>query len=383
MINTIYLDNQATTATDPAVTREILPFFTDVFANPASFNQPSLRANSVVENGRAVIADIINCQPNEIIFTSGATESINMAIKGLFPCNSLGHIVTVKSEHSAVLASCRHLERQGVSVTYLDVTENGLINLETLSNAITDRTKLVAVMEVNNEIGVIQPIDEIGKICRQKNIPFFVDAAQSFGKLKIDVDHSNISMLAISGHKIYAPKGIGSLYIKKKMKNQITPLIHGGGQENWMRSGTLNVPGIVGLAKAAEIAANEMEVEQERILSLRNLFLKIIREQMVDVFVNGDLEKRIAGNLNLSFKNVSGDVLMNRLENIIVSRGSACNSSKNQGSHVLKAIGLSDDLADSAIRISIGRFTTKEEIIFAAHRISSIVNDIRKISTTA
>jgi cysteine desulfurase len=265
----------------------------------------------------------------------------------------------------------------------LDVEESVLVNLQKLADAITAETKLVVVMQVNNEIGIIQPIEEIGRICLQNNVPFFVDMAQSFGKMKIDVQQLNVSMLAISGHKVYAPKGIGALYVNKKLKNKIVPLLHGGGQENGLRSGTLNVPGIVGLAKATEIAVSQMQTEQNRVLSLRNLLLKLIQENVADVVVNGDLQNRIAGNLNLSFKNVSGDVLLNRLENIIVSRGSACNSSKNQGSHVLNAIGLSDELSDSAIRISIGRYTTEEEIIRAAEKISSTVNNIRKISILA
>lgn len=379
----LYLDYQATTPVDPEVLKVMLPFFSDRFVNPASSNKLGFEINSIIVNGRNVIAKSLNCKSNEIIFTSGATESINTAIKGLFEFNAKGHVVTLKTEHSAVLNTCRYLERKGVDVTYLDVEKNGLVNLQKLSDAITSDTKLVAVMHVNNEIGVIQPIEEIGKICFQKNIPFFVDAAQSFGKMEINVLHCNISLLAVSGHKIYAPKGIGSLYVSKKIKSKIIPLIHGGDQEDGLRSGTLNVPGIVGLSRATEIAVAQMQAEQTRVLTLRNLLLKLIQEKVSDVVVNGDLENRIAGNLNLSFKNVTGDVMLNRLENIVVSRGSACNSSKNQGSHVLKAICLSDDLADSAIRISIGRFTTEEEIFQAAEQISSTVNDIRKISIIA
>lgn len=383
MNQTIYLDYQATTPTDPQVVNEMLLYFSDKFSNPASSSHLGLEVNSIIEDCRTVVSKAINCQENELLFTSGATESVNAAIKGLFEFETKGHLVTLKSEHSAVLNTCRYLERKGIAVTYLDVEENGLVNLQKLLAAITDETKLVAVMQVNNEIGVVQPIEEIGKICLQKNVPLFVDAAQSFSKMEIDVQRCNISMLAISGHKIYAPKGIGALYVSKKIKSKIVPLIHGGGQENGLRSGTMNVPGIVGLAKATEISVEQMQSEQKRILSLRNLLLKLIQEKVSDVVVNGDLENRVAGNLNLSFKNVSGDVLLNRLENIVVSRGSACNSSKNQGSHVLKAIGLSDELADSAIRISIGRFTTEEEIILAAEKINSTVSDIRKISTFA
>jgi cysteine desulfurase len=379
----LYLDYQATTPVDPEVLKVMLPFFSDRFVNPASSNKLGFEINSIIVNGRNVIAKSLNCKSNEIIFTSGATESINTAIKGLFEFNAKGHVVTLKTEHSAVLNTCRYLERKGVDVTYLDVEKNGLVNLQKLSDAITSDTKLVAVMHVNNEIGVVQPIEEIGKICFQKNIPFFVDTAQSFGKMEINVLHCNISMLAVSGHKIYAPKGIGALYVSKKIKSKIIPLIHGGGQEDGLRSGTLNVPGIVGLSRATEIAVAQMQAEQTRVLTLRNLLLKLIQEKVSDVIVNGDLENRVAGNINLCFKNVSGDVLMNRLENIVVSRGSACNSSKNQGSHVLKAIGLSDELADSAIRISIGRFTSEKEIMQAAEQISSIVNDIRKISIIA
>ncbi len=383
MNKNIFLDYQSTTPTDPQVFMAMLPYFTDKFSNPASSNPSGIEMNAEIEECRSVLARAINCQPNEILFTSGATESINTAIKGIFEFANSGHVVTLKSEHSAVLNACRHLEKKGVAVTYLDVEENGLVNLQKLSEAITANTKLVAVMQVNNEIGVIQPIEEIGKICLQKNVPLFVDAAQSFGKMEIDVGKLNISMLAVSGHKVYAPKGVGALYVSKKIKDKIVPLLHGGGQEEGLRSGTLNVPGIVGLAKATQIAIEQMQTEQSRILSLRNLLLKLIQEKVSDLVVNGDLQNRIAGNLNLSFRNVSGDVLVNRLENVVVSRGSACNSSKNQGSHVLKAIGLPDELADSAIRISIGRFTTEEEIIQAAKIISSTVNTIRKISIIA
>lgn len=384
MLNhTIYLDYQATTPTDPMVVKTMLPYFSHKFSNPASSSQSGLEVNSIIEVCRTVIAKAINCQANEILFTSGATESVNAAIKGLFEFETKGHIVTLKSEHSAVLNTCRYLERRGITITYLDVDENGLVDLQKLSNAIKGETKLVAVMQVNNEIGVVQPIEEIGNICQEKNVPLFVDAAQSFGKMPIDVQRYKISMLAISGHKIYAPKGVGALYVSKKIKSKIFTLMHGGGQENGLRSGTLNVPGIVGLGKATEISLEQMQTEQSRILNLRNLLLKLIKEKVSDVIVNGHLEKRVAGNLNISFKNVSGDVLLNRLENIVVSRGSACNSAKNQGSHVLKAIGLSDELADSAIRISIGRFTTVEEIILSAEKINSTVYDIRKISTIA
>jgi len=383
MNQTIYLDYQATTPTDPKVVKAMLPYFLDKFFNPASSNPSGAEVTTEIEECRSVIARAINSQSNEILFTSGATESINLAIKGLFEPENSGRIVTLRTEHSAVLNCCRYLERKGIPVSYVDVEENGLVNLQKLSAAITSETKLVSIMQVNNEIGVIQPIEEIGKICRQKNVPLFVDAAQSFGKMEIDVQGNNISMLAISGHKIYAPKGIGALYINEKLKNKIVPLLHGGGQENGLRSGTLNVPGIVGFAKATEIAVEQMPIEKNRILTLRDLLLKLIQEKVSDVVVNGDLKNRIAGNLNLSFKNISGDVLLNRLENVVVSRGSACNSSKNQGSHVLKAIGLPDELSDSAIRISIGRFTTEEEIIHTAEKISSTVNNIRKISTFA
>lgn len=381
MLNkSIYLDYQATTPTDPEVVKVMLPYFLDKYFNPASSNQTGKDINNVIEECRSVISKCINCKSNELLFTSGATESINTAIKGLFNYENKGHIVTLKSEHRAVLKTCRFLEKKGITVTYLDIEENGLVNLQKLADAIRVDTKLVAIMQVNNEIGVIQPISEIGKVCSQKDIPFFVDAAQSFGKMKIDVQQHNISMLAVSGHKIYAPKGVGALYINKKLKNKFVPLLHGGGQENGLRSGTLNVPGIVGFAKATEISIAEMQIEQNRILSLRNLLLKLIQEKVNGVIVNGDMKNRIAGNLNLSFKNIPGDVLLNRLDNVIVSRGSACNSSKNQGSHVLRAIGLSDEIADSTIRISIGRFTTEEEIILAAEKIIETVNNIRKIS---
>lgn len=378
----IYLDYQATTPTDPEVFKAMSPYFSDKFFTQSS-SQPGKDVNQEIESCRYILSQAINARPNEILFTSGATESINNAIKGLFEHDNKGHIVTVKTEHSAVLNTCRYLEKKGIAVTYLNVEENGLVNLQKLEEAITEHTKLVAVMQVNNEIGVIQPIEEIGKICALKKVPFLVDAAQSFGKMHIDVLQSNISMLAISGHKIYGPKGIGALYVNNSVKNEISPLLHGGGQEYGLRSGTLNIAGIVGLAKATEIAVEKMPTEQVKILSLRNLLLNLIQKEVNDVAVNGDMHNRIAGNLNLSFQNVSGDVLLNRLEKVILSRGSACNALKNQGSHVLNAIGLSDDLSDSAIRISIGRYTTEEEIVLAAETISTTVNNIRKISTLA
>jgi cysteine desulfurase len=378
---TIYLDYQATTPLDKEVFEAMLPYFTEKFANPSSASLLGADVNAVIDEARTIIASAINSFSSEILFTGSATESINMALKGLFDFDTKGHIITVKSEHSAVLNTCRFLEKKGVSITYLDVQEDGLVNLEDLVNAIQDDTKLIAIMHVNNEIGVIQPIEAIGKICKKKNIIFFVDAAQSFSKIPIDVKRFSIDLLAISGHKIYGPKGIGALYVNKKIKNKIAPLLHGGGQEDGLRSGTLNVTGIIGLAKATQIAVAQMQIEQQQILNLRNKLLHLIQTNVSDTVVNGNIDNRIAGNLNICFKNVSGDVLLNKLEQVIVSRGSACNASHHQGSHVLKAIGLSDNLADSAIRISIGRFTTDAEIEYAAEKITAIVTNIREIST--
>ena len=376
----IYLDYQATTPVAPEVVEVMLPYFTEDFIYPSLTNSLGRKINLAVEKSREVVAQSLNCNPNELFFTSGATESINTAIKGLFECEQNGNIVTTKIEHSAVLSTCRHLSRRGITTTYMDVEGNGLIDLQKLSDSITADTKLVAVMEVNNEIGVIQPIKEIGEICLKKNVPLFVDAAQSYGKMNIDVQQSNISMLAASGHKIYAPKGVGILYVNKKIKSKLLPLLHGGGQENGFRAGTLNIPNIIGLSKAVEIATAEMQSEQKRILTLRNLLLKLLEEKLTDIAIIGDMKNRIAGNLNISFKDVSGDILFNHLENVIISKGSACNSMKNQSSHVLKAMGIPSNLIDSAIRISIGRYTTESEIVMAAERISKTVNKIREIS---
>ncbi len=376
----VYLDYQSTTPVDGEVLKAVLPYMTEFYFNPASQNSYGYKVNKAIENARTIIGKAINCKQNEIFFTSGASESINMVLKGFYENKNSGHIVTLKTEHSAILNTCKYLESKGINVTYLDVNEDGLVDIEKLSNAITSKTDFVLIMHVNNEIGVVQPIEEIGEICKKSGAIFFVDAAQSFGKIEIDVQKCNISVLVLSGHKIYSIKGTGAVYINNKIKNDFSPLIHGGGQEYGLRSGTLNVPGIVGLSKATEISIDSIKTEQLRILGLRNLFLNIIEEQVLDFKINGCLKNRLAGNLSLTFKDVSSETIIDKLEDIIVSRGSACNSLKNKGSHVLKALGLTSDEAESTIRISIGRYTTDEEITFAAKKISLTVNNIRQIS---
>jgi len=376
----IYLDYQSTTPVDNRVMKAVEKYYTESFYNPSSSNKLGQKINSEIENARLIISKAINCDSNEIFFTSGASESINTAIKGYFQKLQNAEIITLKTEHSAVLKTCKHLNHNGVKTSFANINNDGLIDIAVFEKSFTTDTKMVSIMHVNNEIGTIQPIKDIGVICKNKNVPLFVDAAQSFGKVKIDVKEMNISMLAISGHKIYAPKGVGVIYVNKELQSKINPLIHGGGQENGFRSGTLNVPGIIGLAKATELALKDIVIEQNKVMQLRNLFLELLNENVDGFVVNGSMKHRLPSNLNISFKGVSGDVLINQLKDVYVSRGSACNSNKNEGSHVLKAIGLSQELIDSAIRISIGRFTTEAEIIKSVEIISSIVNRIRNIS---
>lgn len=377
----VYLDYHATTPTDPVVLEAMIPFFTGMFGNPASLNKSGRQVYKIVEDCRAVIATTIGGAPTEIVFTAGATEAINLALKGFFSVTKKTHLITLRTEHSAVLQTSRYLEKQGITVTLLDVSGNGLVNMDELENAITPQTGMICIMHVNNEIGVVQPIEQIGDLCKQRGICFFTDAAQSFGKIPIDTRASNIGMMALSGHKIYGPKGIGALFVSNRYRGMIAPLFHGGGQEGGLRSGTLNVPGIVGFAEAARLCCTCMNEEQDRIGKLRDLLLERLSIDIPGAIINGDLKKRIAGNLNICFPGVPGEILLNQLEDVIVSRGSACNSSRNQGSHVLRALGLDDDLAESSLRIGIGRYNTEEDILFAAERISSAVREIRSITT--
>tara|TARA_Y100000768_G_scaffold384170_1_gene367682 strand:+ start:380 stop:1549 length:1170 start_codon:yes stop_codon:yes gene_type:complete len=381
----IYLDNNSTTPVDDNVLDAMLPYFRENFGNAASRNHPfGITAKSAVSQSRKDIASYINAEKHEIVFTSGATESINLGIKGFVEQNQKkgNHIIVPKTEHKAVLDTCSVLSNKGYQISYLDVEHNGLINLDDLLSTITPNTILIAVMHANNEIGVLQPIDEIGAICSEKDITFFVDAAQSFGKEIIDVKKSKIDMLSASGHKIYGPKGIGFLYINKSDKNiQIESLIDGGGHENGMRSGTLNVPGIVGFSEAAKISFASLDTFKNKELALRNHLLSSLTEKLDKFEVNGDLTQRLAGNLNLSFEGVNGDALLVGMDDIAVSNGAACSSSVKEPSYVLKALGRKDALADASLRIGIGRSNTKKEIDYTVEKIVKVVSNLREIES--
>lgn len=359
--NIKYLDYNSTTPIDPRVLDAMLPFLKDNFANSSSTHHMGKNINEKVKQAREQIADFINSEPNELIFTSGATEAINLAIKGVAESyfNKGKHIITVLTEHKAVLDTCKDLERKGFEVTYLPVLSNGLIDLVKLKQTIRPDTVLVSVMYVNNEIGVIQPIKEIAKLAHKTGALFMTDATQTVGKTAIDVNDLDVDLLCFSGHKMYAPKGIGALYVRNKTK--LTPQIHGGGHEQGLRSGTLNVPGIIALAKACEIASEEMILNQRNISVLRNK-LEAELLKLPNTSINGDSEKRIYNTLNICFKGQDANVLIGRMKNIAVSNGSACSSSVIEASHVLKAMGLNDDDAFASLRFSVGKFNTMEDI---------------------
>jgi cysteine desulfurase len=379
----IYLDYQATTPTDPRVVEKMLPYFTEKFGNPHSRNHEyGWEAEEAVETGRAQIASIIGADPREVIFTSGATESNNLAIKGVlrFHKDRRNHLITVVTEHKCVLESARHLEMEGCEATYLPVQKNGLLDLDLLRNAITDKTALVSVMAVNNEIGVIQPLKEIGAICREKGVYFHTDAAQAVGKIALDVNDMNIDLMSISGHKLYGPKGIGALYVRRKPRVRLEALIHGGGQERGLRSGTLPTPLCVGLGEACAIAEKEMAGEAERLRYLRDRLLKGIQDALPEVYVNGDLESRIPGNLNISFAYVEGEGLMMGIKTLSVSSGSACTSASLEPSYVLRALGVEEELAHTSIRFGLGRFTTEQDIDYAIEQVVTAVRRLRELS---
>ncbi|MGE0251369.1 MAG: IscS subfamily cysteine desulfurase [Dongiaceae bacterium] len=379
----IYLDYQATTPMDPRVLEAMLPYFTEKFGNPHSRNHLyGWEAEDAVEEAREEIAKIINADAKEIIFTSGATESNNLALKGVghFYKDKKNHVITCVTEHKCVLDSCRHLEQEGFEITYLPVKPNGLIDMEQLKAAITDKTALVSIMMVNNEIGVIQPVAEIGKLCRERGVFFHTDAAQAVGKVPIDVEAMNIDLLSISGHKIYGPKGIGALYVRRRPRVRLQALIDGGGQERGMRSGTLPTPLCVGLGKACEIARLEMTEENKRLETLRRRFLQTLRRELKDIYINGDEDHRVPGNLNISFAYVEGESLMMGIKNLSVSSGSACTSASLEPSYVLRALGVEEELAHTSLRIGFGRFTTEEEVDRAAADIIAAVNKLRAMS---
>ncbi len=373
----IYLDYQATTPLDQRVLDAMMPYLTRDFGNPHSTEHSfGWKADAAVEIARKQVADLVGAQKSEIIFTSGATESNNMAIKGVAFAHhpSKNHIVTIKSEHECVLACMRSLEKSGFKVTYLDIDQNGLIDLEQLSAAITDRTSLVSVMAVNNEIGIIQDLKAIGEICLKKSVVFHTDAAQGAGKIPLDVDRMNIDVMSISGHKMYGPKGIGALYVRKD--TAIIPLFDGGGQEQGLRSGTLSPALCAGLGKACEIALLEMEKDDIHIAALSTRFLDKINIGLNHVKLNGGIEDRYRGNLNLTFEDVKSDLLVADLKDIAVSTGSACSSASAKSSYVLKELGLSEKDISSSIRIGFGRMTTKEEIDEAVNHIIKVVQNL-------
>jgi cysteine desulfurase len=380
----IYLDNHATTPMDPRVLDAMMPYFTEHFGNAASRNHAfGWVAEEAVEKARKQIGQLIGANAKEIIFTSGATESNNLAIKGVAQMYAErgNHIITAATEHKAVLDTCKRLEKEGVRVTYLPLKGDGLVDLDMLREAITDKTILVSIMYANNEIGVIQPIREIGRICKEKGILFHTDAVQAVGKIPVNVIEDNIDLLSLSGHKIYGPKGVGALYVRRRNPRvQLTAQMDGGGHERGMRSGTLNVPGIVGLGAACEIAGREMAEEAARVRRLRDKLKAKLESELEEVYVNGSMEHRLPGNLNMSFAYVEGESLLMGINDVAVSSGSACTSATLEPSYVLKALGLGDDLAHTSIRFGIGRFNTEEEIDYTANKVISVVNKLRELS---
>jgi len=383
-----YMDNHATTQMDPRVLEAMLPFFTGKFGNAASRNHAfGWEAEEAVENSRQQIAKLIGATAKEIIFTSGATESNNLAIKGIAEMyrERGNHIITQQTEHKAVLDTCKRLEKYGFNVTYLPVQADGLISIEDLRNAIVtegpNKTILVSIMFANNEIGVIQPVAEIGKLCHEHGIIFHTDAVQAVGKVPVDVQAMNIDVLSLTGHKLYGPKGCGALYVRRRNPRvQIQAQIDGGGHERGMRSGTLNVPGIVGLGKACEIAGEEMAAESARLIELRDYMKNKFEAALDYVHVNGNMEHHLPGNLNMSFVYVEGESLLMGINDIAVSSGSACTSATLEPSYVLKALGLGDDVAHSSIRFGLGRFNTKAEVDYVSDKLIDVVLKLRELS---
>jgi cysteine desulfurase len=376
----IYFDNHATTTVDPRVVEEMLPYFSERFGNASSRSHGfGWAAAKAVETARERVAKLIRAKAEEIVFTSGATESDNLAIKGVAEANRTrgNHIITALTEHKAVLDSCKRLERSGFRVTYLPVKKDGLIDLDELRPVISDETILVTIMVANNETGVLQPIAEIGKLCRKRDVVFHTDAAQAAGKIPIDVGAQNIDLLSISAHKFYGPKGVGVLYARNGMK--VLPMIDGGGQERGLRSGTLNVPGIVGAGKACEICQQEMPQESCRIGGLRNRLRDNIVSKLDKVYINGSLEHRLPGNLNLSFAGLDGEELLTALDDIALSSGAACTSAHIEPSHVLRALGISEELAQASLRFGIGRFNTEAEVDYVAGRVIQAVEQLREL----
>ncbi|HUO03744.1 MAG TPA: IscS subfamily cysteine desulfurase [Candidatus Binataceae bacterium] len=381
----IYMDNHATTRIDSRVLDAMMPYLTDKFGNAASRNHSfGWEAEEAVDKGRNQVAALIGAKAKEIIFTSGATESDNLAIKGVleFYKDKGNHIITCVTEHKAVLDSCRALERTGkATVTYLPVDKYGQVDPDEVRKAITDKTVLITIMWANNEIGTIHKIHEIGKLAKEKGIIFHCDAVQAIGKVPVDVEKAGVDIASISGHKLYGPKGVGAIYIRSKgPRVRVTPIIDGGGHERGMRSGTLNVPGIVGLGAACEIAGREMAEETERLLSLRNKLHAGLSERLDEIYLNGHPTERLPGNLNMSFAYVEGESLLMGLNDIAVSSGSACTSATLEPSYVIRALGIDDELAHSSIRFGLGRFNTEEEVDFVTGRVEREVKRLREMS---
>ena len=380
----VYMDYQATTPMDPRVLEEMLPYFMEKFGNAASRNHPfGWAGEEAVENARAQVASLIGATPKEIIFTSGATESDNLMIKGVAEMyrEKGNHIITQAIEHKAVLDTCKRLEKDGFEVTYLPVGKDGRVNPEDVRKAITPKTILITIMYANNEIGIINPIQEIGKIAKEHGIFFASDGVQAVGKIPVDVQKDNIDLLAISAHKIYGPKGVGALYVRRRNPRvQLAAIIDGGGHERGMRSGTLNVPGIVGLGAACEIAQKEMAEESVRLRRLRDRLKAGLEAKLDEVFINGSLEHRLPNNLNMSFAYVEGESLLMGINDIAVSSGSACTSATLEPSYVLKALGVGEDLAHTSIRFGLGRFNTEEEVDYVTDKMVTVVTKLRELS---
>ena len=384
MSKPIYFDNHATTPVDPRVLDAMIPYFTENFGNAASRNHAyGWAAEDAVEKGRKQIASLIGATSKEIVFTSGATESNNLAIKGVAEmyAEKGNHIITAATEHKAVLDTCKHLEKKGCRITYLPLQGDGLIDLDMLRDAITDKTILISIMYANNEIGVIQPMAEIGKIAKERGVLFHSDAVQACGKIPVNVIADGIDLLSITGHKLYGPKGVGALYVRRKSPRvQLTAQMDGGGHERGMRSGTLNVPAIVGLGAACELAQQEMAVESVRLRGLRDRLRAKLEANLEEVYINGSMEHRLPNNLNMSFAYVEGESLLMGINDIAVSSGSACTSATLEPSYVLKALGLGDDLAHTSIRFGLGRFNTEAEVDYVAQKMIDVVNKLRELS---
>jgi len=380
----IYMDNHATTPMDPRVLEAMLPYFTDKFGNAASRNHSfGWAGEEAVENARQQVASLVGATAKEIIFTSGATESDNLMIKGVAEMyrEKGNHIITQAIEHKAVLDTCKNLEKHGFEVTYLPVERDGRVDPEQVRKAIKPTTILVCVMYANNEIGIINPIQEIGKIAKEHGIIFAVDGVQAAGKVPVDVQKDNIDLLAISAHKMYGPKGVGALYVRRRNPRvQLSAIIDGGGHERGMRSGTLNVPGIVGLGKACELCQQEMAQESERIRGLRDRLRKGLEAKLDEVFINGSMEHRLPNNLNMSFAYVEGESLLMGINDVAVSSGSACTSATLEPSYVLKALGVGEDLAHTSIRFGLGRFTSQEEVDYVIDKMVQVVTKLRELS---